>query len=742
MRRWLLVGVLVISLVVGIMPLGGGVEAVGTFKGEGEAVQLVVKLKEWSTVQVERLTSPALGVDVRPVRLIPQLNVLVVRVPADQVEAALRYFRGLPDVVYAEVDPIARVTYVPNDPFYATNQYGPQLIGVEQAWELTQGDPDVLVAVVDTGADFDHPDLAGKLVPGWDFVNNDADPSDDNGHGTHVAGIIAAATDNGVGIAGVGFNTRVLVVKVLNERGSGFYSTIAQGIVYAVDEGARVINLSLRGTLPSNVLADAVNYAVRRGVLVVAAAGNDGQSAPVYPAAYPDVLAVAATDWNDERWSLSNFGDYVDLAAPGVAILSTDWTGGVGPYAMRSGTSMAAPHVAGVAALMLAVNPALTAEAVTELLTSTARDLGAPGWDPYYGYGRVDAARAVQAAWNAARTQELATVGDRVWRDDNANGLQDAGEEGVAGVRVTLYRSDGTPVATVTTDASGAYQFTDVEAGEYYLEVTLPTGYAFTLANQGADDTKDSDVDPATGRTPVFTLNPGDVVTAWDVGLLPTGRLSGLVWLDVNGNGVHDPAENMPLVEVPVQVTGTTLTGMVVERVTTTGTDGRYVVDELPPGTYTVEVPYQYGGYVVTTARAQTIMLTPTLLTFDAVNFGYIAPTVVTLRTFNATTDSGLVVLRWEVALDNGDVPGFFVWRSGQDGEMRRLTPTPLLPEWENGRVARYRFVDTTVQPGETYTYRLDTVDGQTFGPWQVTLPLTVNHSPTLRVFLPLMSGR
>ncbi len=706
---------------------------------EETATRLVLKVAptvdRWLAQQRQLLTR----VSARVVARIEPLRVVVVRVPAERAQDALRLYRRQPDVLYAEFDQVAQATFTPNDPFYATHQYALPLIRADQAWDLTRGNPNLLVAVLDTGADFTHPDLAGKLVPGWDFVNNDPDPADDNGHGTHVAGIIAAATHNGEGIAGVAFNTRVLVVKVLNAQGSGFYSTIAQGIVFAADQGARILNLSLRGTVPSNVLADAVAYAQSKGALLVAAAGNDGQNTPVYPAAYPGVLAVAATDWNDQRWSLSNYGDYVDLAAPGVAILSTDWTGGVGPYAMRSGTSIAAPHVAGVAALMLAVNPNLTAADLAALLTSTAEDLGDPGRDPYYGYGRLDAARAVQAALAAARTQQTATVGDRVWLDANGNGLQDAGEPGVEGITVRLVRADGTPVASTTTDAEGKYTFTDVEPGDYYLTVDVPADYRLTRPDQGTDDAQDSDVDPTTRRTPVFTLNAGDVVTTWDIGLVPTGRLGGLAWLDVNANGVQDAGEGTVVPGVPVRITGTNVLGETVDTTVQTDTGGRYLVEGLLPGTYTVEAPYRYSGYVLTTPGKVTVMLTASVRENTNVNFGYIAPTWVTLLTFTATPGTEGVTLRWDVAL-TGAAPGFHVWRSEAGGREERLTDTPLLPVWENGIQARYRFVDTTATPGKTYTYRLSTVTGSTFGPWTVTVPEVSGYVSVQSLFLPYMT--
>nr|MBC7244656.1 S8 family serine peptidase [Chloroflexota bacterium] len=327
---------------------------------------------------------------------IPRLGVQVVQVPAEQMATALARYRANSRVAYAEPDYLAYGTLTPNDPYYSSMQYGPQKIQADRAWDITTGSPTVIVAVVDSGADFQHPDLQGKLIAGWDFINNDADPTDDHGHGTHVAGIVGAVTNNGEGIAGIGYQTRLLIVKVLDDSNGGTYSGIAQGIIYAADHGASIINLSLGGTAFSQTLLDAVEYTWSRGVLLVAAAGNYASSSPFYPASFEHVMAVAATDADDNRWSSSNYGNYISVSAPGVNIYSTNWnkTSGTG-YAYRTGTSMATPHVSGMAALLLAQDPSRSNAQLWSIIESTADDLGAVGWDPYYGYGRVNAYRAV-----------------------------------------------------------------------------------------------------------------------------------------------------------------------------------------------------------------------------------------------------------------------------------------------------------------------------------------------------------
>ena len=316
-----------------------------------------------------------------------ELGVMVLKVPAGEVETVVSNLNQLSSVEFAEPNYIARAfDTVPNDPSWSS-QYGPTNIQGPQAWDLTTGSNSVTIAVIDTGVDLNHPDLSAKVVGGCDFVNRDDVAQDDNGHGTHVAGIAAAASNNGVGIAGVSWGARVMPVKVLSASGSGSYQDVASGIIFAADNGAQIINMSLGGSSPSSVLEDAVNYAFNRGVLVVASAGNSGNSTPPYPAAYTNAFAVAATDSNNNRASFSTYGSFVDIAAPGVSIYATYFDD---TYASLSGTSMSAPHVAGAAALLFGYSQYLdTGAEIRTALESTALDLGSAGWDQYYGHGLI-----------------------------------------------------------------------------------------------------------------------------------------------------------------------------------------------------------------------------------------------------------------------------------------------------------------------------------------------------------------
>lgn len=339
---------------------------------------------------------------------IPSLDLRIVRVPATAAEAIRRKLAADPAIEYAEADHPAQLLAGPDDPFYtAGSQWYLGTIGAPTAWTLSTGSDAITVAVVDSGVLTTHPDLAGKVLPGYDFVNNDSDPTDDNGHGTAVAGLISAATNNATGMAGLSWNSLILPVKVTAANGSGSYSAIINGIVWAADRGARIINLSLGGTTSSRALQDAVNYAWGRNAVLIAAAGNNGNNLAFYPAACRNVVAVSATTSTDTRPSWSNYGSYVDISAPGASVLTLY---GANSYAYWDGTSFSSPITSGVATLVAAANPGLSNASAVDLLLANADDIGAAGYDVYYGNGRVNAGRAVTAAWNAANLDQTAPV--------------------------------------------------------------------------------------------------------------------------------------------------------------------------------------------------------------------------------------------------------------------------------------------------------------------------------------------
>ncbi|WP_342436809.1 S8 family peptidase [Paenibacillus sp. FSL L8-0436] len=283
----------------------------------------------------------------------------------------------------------------PNDLLFSTYQWNLPAIETEQGWNLSKGSKEVVVAVVDTGVQASHPDLQGQLLAGYNAVAKGSTPDDDVGHGTHVAGIIGAVINNEEGVAGISWYNKILPVKALDNSGAGTTYSVAEGIIWAADNGAKVINLSLGNYADSQFLHDAIKYAYDRDVVIVSAAGNDNTERPGFPAAYEEVLAVAATNANGEKASFSNYGDYIDVTAPGESIASTYPDN---QYAALSGTSMASPHVAALAGLVRSLNPALTNKEVMELMISNAVDLGDTGHDKYYGWGQVDIYRTLRAA--------------------------------------------------------------------------------------------------------------------------------------------------------------------------------------------------------------------------------------------------------------------------------------------------------------------------------------------------------
>jgi thermitase len=361
--------------------------------------EILIKLESGVTqprVAAQALSAPELAT----AEAVPDLGLLKLKVTTGDELRQTERFLARPGVAYAEPNYIVRALETPNDPGFG-NQWGLSMIDAPGAWDVTHGSSSVIIAIVDSGIDGTHPDLSGKVLAGWNFVSSGAIPanrnSDDYGHGTHVAGIAAAITNNGVGVAGLAWNSRLMPVKVLDSGGSGTDANVALGIHYAADHGAQVINLSLGGPDASYTMHEAVDYALAHGCLLPTAAGNSGglQNLPEYGILYPAqyAMAIGATDFSDRRASFSKYGPQMSVAAPGVGIYST-WTGG--SYAYESGTSMAAPHVSGLAALLWGICPADSNAHVRQVIEDTAVDLGTTGWDEKYGYGRIDAQKAVQ----------------------------------------------------------------------------------------------------------------------------------------------------------------------------------------------------------------------------------------------------------------------------------------------------------------------------------------------------------
>lgn len=415
-----------------------------------------------------------------------RLNASLVKVPPGQEEKYARELASRPGVEFVEPNYVIKADLIPNDPLWS-EQYGPSSIQAPSAWDTTTGSSDVIVAVLDSGIDGSHPEFAGRILPGYDFVDDDSTPQDGCGHGTHVAGIIAAEGNNAQGIAGLAWGTSIMPVRVLGDTCSGTTAGVADALVWAVERGARVINLSLGTLVPSSLLENGTYYAYSHGAAIFAAAGNSGSGFIYYPAAYPWVMAVGATDASNTRASFSNTGAALDLMAPGVSILSTTPEGsffyqiilGVSSsYGTLSGTSMATPHASGAAAL-LATRPAFDSpDAIYQAVQSTALDLGSPGRDDQTGYGLVQIADALAfsptatppppitplVSYDILNSLTCSNLASYHWRDAASGGLSGAlpvfGDNGFATVSLPFtFNFGGVDYSTLTVSANGYATF-------------------------------------------------------------------------------------------------------------------------------------------------------------------------------------------------------------------------------------------------------------------------------------------
>ena len=430
------------------------------------------------------------------------------------MQSAGEFLRAIPGVRYVEPNYLAFAFATPNDPRFS-QQYGPTRIQAHLAWDIWQPQRMVYIAIIDTGIDSNHPDLTNKMrrhsngaVYGYNTLNNTTNALDDNGHGTHCAGIAAAEINNGVGIAGIAaWNpsvanansyVKLMPVKVLASNGSGSLASVANGITWAADNGAHILSLSLGAGSGAQQLADAVNYAWNRGCLIVVAAGNGGSSAPQYPAYYTNAIAVAATDSSDRLASFSQYGSWVDIAAPGVSILSTIPNNS---YASYDGTSMACPHVAGAAAVLWSHNGSLTNAQLRSALETNV--------DPYQPYngrtiapnaGRVNVYRALQAvgggnpgnpSLNSISLNPTSVVGG-----NSVTGTVNLTAAAPSGGFVVNLSSSNSSVASVPSSVT-------VPAGATSANFTVSTGVVSSSTNVTLTASAGS-----VARTATLTVNP------------------------------------------------------------------------------------------------------------------------------------------------------------------------------------------------------------------------------------------
>ena len=413
---------------------------------------------------------------------------------------------------------------IPNDSEYS-NQWGlkndgtfsnaPSVSGadieMELAWDIETGDPNMIVAIIDTGLRLAHPEFSGRLwnnvnevadgtdtdnngfiddlVAGWDFINSDNDPTDDHGHGTNVAGIALASGNNTIGYAGVNWNAKVMICKALNENNSGSYAAMAEAIYYAVDNGAKVINMSIGGSGNSTTLSDAIDYCYDNGVVLVACMMNFNNSVTYYPAGYNKTIAVGATNPDDTRsnpffWSTtsgSNFGSHIDLVAPGNYMYGLSDTSDTYYGSYWGGTSQASPLVAGVVSLLLSQNPALTFEEIRTILRESSEDqVGDPsedinGFDTYYGYGRLNAKNALSHQALSINNFENANKNIVIYPNPiNRNSQLEISNLIDGDYTINIYNAFGQNLQsknTSTYNSKITFSISNLNAGIYFLRV-------------------------------------------------------------------------------------------------------------------------------------------------------------------------------------------------------------------------------------------------------------------------------
>jgi thermitase len=490
----------------------------GVTAAQGNKPQFVpgqIIVQERAGANPAAVTSALANIGGKLLKNIPQTKHHVVSVPEGQVDKILAALLETGLFSVAERDGVAHSVSTPNDTSYSS-QWHLAKIGAPTAWNTTVGSSQP-IAMIDSGVYLTHPDLAGRIGPGWNFLLNNSNTADDQGHGTATAGTVAAATNNLTGVAGVTWNNPIMPLVVLDSTDYASYSNIASAIDYAADHGARIINISIAGTTSSSTLQSAVDYAWNKGSVVFAAAGNNSSSALMYPAACNHAVSVAATDSNNALASFSNYGSWIDLSAPGLNILTTDNGGGYGYW---WGTSFSSPIAAGVGALVLAVKPSLSATALVSLLEQNTDNIGSSS---IFGYGLVDAAKAVAAA------QAMATVVPTVTVSAPTSGTSVTGT-----VSVTGSASDSLGISSVSllcdgllvsTSASGSFSIPwntgTVTAGTHTLTVT-----ALDLGGNSGSSSLSVNV-TAPPPPPADTTAPTVQITSPSNGyLLPPGTAS------------------------------------------------------------------------------------------------------------------------------------------------------------------------------------------------------------------------
>jgi subtilisin family serine protease len=398
-------------------------------------------------------------------------------------------------VVNAEPDYLRSSTFIPSDP-ESDRQWYLNQIDMTRAWDVNQGSSDVTVAVLDTGVNASHSDLKGRILPGYDFVNNDSNPTDDNGHGTHIAGIVAA-NSNQIGVTGIDLNAKILPVKIMNKYGQGSTADIVDGIYYAINQGVDVISMSYGSYYRSSAEEEALWYAYNQGITLVAAAGNESTSEWSYPASYVPVIGVAASDKDDRISYFSNYGSWIDITAPGVDIFSTSY---LGDYEGGDGTSYSAPIISGLAALLKAQNPEWGPSEIEWALESGAETWDGAEWNAYDGFGRVDAYNAL--------TSSLPSLKDVPDIRNQATALQDEeiySETINLPMDVDWFKFDVNQSSTITINLSNVGQHLDLVGVLFKMDGdTVLSQHAIDEVSMGGDEQYTVQVEPGNFFLAVF----------------------------------------------------------------------------------------------------------------------------------------------------------------------------------------------------------------------------------------------
>lgn len=661
---------------------------------------------------------------------LPEIQTQVLQIPPERLSDIYTQLQQDPNVKSIAYDVVTEIAGTPNDPYLLSGaQWAPQRLQALDAWEVSTGQ-NVVVAIVDSGVDPNHPDLRDRLIPGYNIYDDNDDTSDRCGHGTHLAGIVAAAADNNEGIAGIAYSARIMPVKIMHAGCGSSYSRMILGIMYAVDHGAQVIVIASGATVDVSSLRNALVYARDRGVVVVAAAGNNNNDVPFYPAAYPEAICVSGTDQNDNRYSISNFGAQVDIAAPAGGIFSTFWSSAAGStYVNMGGTSIAAPHVAGVAALMLAYNPRLTVQEIEQSLSAGADDLGEPGWDIYFGAGRVNAWRALMAV---GATQPTPTATSTETPTEAPPTPTEAPPTATPTATSTPTEAPPTPTAAATPTPT-----LEPTATPTQLPNETPTEVPTGVPTE-APPTPTIELPEATPTTaPTAVESPAPTASPTPAVQPPTSHIEGLS---------VSYTRRWPRWTASAKFLITDGQGQAVQGAT---------VHASWAGAYAAAVTCTTGGDGVCAIKTANLLqnnrslslnivaIRHPLLTYDPAANKVLFPLVgLSFRNLpataplTATVNNGSVLLRWSL---QSQVQGVAIFRSttGNAEDAQSLHIDDFFAQGYD-MMREVTLTDATVMPGETYTYWLVELEaGEAVNELaQVTVPM--GRTPAHQLFLPI----